>query len=332
MTYSTTALFSRLLLGTPLSPAELDLLITTAPSRYKEHTIKKRNGRGLRLIAQPTAELKFVQRLLVSTEFKDLKTSNSVTAYCPGRSILDHAKPHASSRYLLKLDFENFFPSLKATTLAHCIEKLNRYSKAEIGILVRLLCRWNKREQCLELSIGAPSSPFISNWILSEFDKKLGGYCDERKIKYTRYADDLALSSSEPRILDDARNYVLQLLGELRYLGLRLNDEKTVNVSKKFQRQLVGLILANDGSVSIGRDRKRILRATVHAMIQGLLEQKQKDKLKGQLAFCIGIDPDFVRSIFLRYKVDDINSLFSISGPELPTHDSSPAKSNFEHD
>lgn len=315
MNYSTTDLFSRLLISTPLSPAELDLLITTAPSRYKEHNIKKRNGRGLRLIAQPTSELKFLQRLLVSKEFINFKVSDSVTAYCPGRSILNHARPHANSHYLLKLDFENFFPSIKARTLVYRIQQLKKYSEIEIEILVRLLCRWNKREQCLELSIGAPSSPFVSNWILNEFDEKLDEYCQERKIKYTRYADDLALSSSEPRILDSARSYVLQLLGELRYLGLRLNDQKTVNVSKKFQRQLVGLVLANDGSVSLGRERKRILRATVHAMVRGFLEQEQKEKLKGQLAFCISIDPDFVQSFFIRYKVNNLNALFSLAGP-----------------
>jgi len=46
-------------------------------------------------------------------------------------------------------------------------------------------------------------------------------------------------------------------------------------------------------------------------MFQGSLDQEQKDKLKGQLAFCMSIDPDFVRSLCLRYNVENINNLFA---------------------
>lgn len=318
MNISATDLFARLQLQTPLSRAELELLITTAPSRYKLHTIEKRNGRGLRLIAQPTAELKFVQRILINGEFKEAKISRSATAYSPGRSIFDHARPHASNRYLLKLDFENFFPSLKARAIEHCLHGLEKYSKEEITILVRLLCRWNKREECLELSIGAPSSPFISNWVMTEFDIEVEKYCAERKIKFTRYADDIAFSSSQPHVLDEAKSYVILLLSKLRYLGLRLNDQKTVNVSKKFSRRLVGLVLANDGTVSIGRERKRALRGSVHAMLKGSLDESQKGRLKGQLAFCISIDPNFVNTIFDHNNVNTIDDLFALAGSIKP--------------
>ena len=43
-------LFDRLLALSPFSERELEVLIATAPNRYKNHTIKKRNGRGNRLI------------------------------------------------------------------------------------------------------------------------------------------------------------------------------------------------------------------------------------------------------------------------------------------
>lgn len=310
MRFMSTNLFARLKNQTPFSGAELALLIVTAPTRYKTHTIVKRNGRGLRLISQPTAELKFVQKMLVQKELADLILAPAATAYVNGLSIVDHAKPHAKNRYLLKLDFQNFFPSLKSIALSHCIEKLNRYSTDEIDILVRLLCRLNKNSDCLELSIGAPSSPFISNWVMKEFDEQIQGFCNRNQIIYTRYADDLALSSSEPKILDVAKEFITETLAKLGYLGLKLNEEKTVNVSKKFKRELVGLVLANAGTVSIGRGKKRLLRAKVHAMVSGKLDKSESEKLQGQLAFCIGIDRPFVSSLCQRYGVENLAALF----------------------
>ena len=68
-------LFKRLLAGTPFSEHELVVLIATAPTRYKDHYISKRNGRGRRLISQPTKEIKFLQRLLLKRELNRNKAS-----------------------------------------------------------------------------------------------------------------------------------------------------------------------------------------------------------------------------------------------------------------
>ena len=68
MSIASAPLFQRLLAYSPFSDHELIVLVATAASRYKIHHIKKRGGRGSREIAQPTKEIKFLQRLLVSEE------------------------------------------------------------------------------------------------------------------------------------------------------------------------------------------------------------------------------------------------------------------------
>lgn len=308
-----TQLFRRLLELTPFSEKELTTLITTAPSRYKDHYIEKRNGRGKRLISQPTKELKFLQRLLLANELNDLPIHDAAVAYRQGFSIKAHAEPHASARYLLKLDFKDFFPSITSTAVAHCLERDRDYVETELWLLVRILCRHDRSSDCLRLSIGAPSSPFISNYMMWEFDTRLTEFCNARSVKYTRYADDLALSTSLPHTLDKIKQEVERLLVEFSYLGIRLNSEKTVNVSNKNRRTLVGLTLSNEGDVSVGRDHKRILRAQLHRASLGRLSQQEIGTLRGKLAFLLGVDPSFVNDICARYgfsKVADINFPF----------------------
>ena len=309
MNYEETQLFQRLLSHSPFSARELSLIILTAPQRYKNHYIVKRHDRGLRLISQPTAELKHLQRLVVRKELMRLPINDSAVGYRTGLSIKSHAAPHANAKYLLKLDFKNFFPSIKEDALYYCLRRDTDFSETELWLLIQLLCRWEKKEQTLQLSIGAPSSPFVSNYLMWEFDCAIGKICCEQDVRYTRYADDLAFSTSSPKVLDLIHQEVQQLLGKLSYLNLTLNDEKTVNVSKKNNRSLVGLTLTNEGSASIGREKKRLIRAKMHRLSLGLLSIQDIAKLQGNLAFIYAIDPEFVRGLCARYGFSHLKEI-----------------------
>ncbi len=315
MSITTAPLFQRLLARSPFSEHEFIVLIATAPSRYKVHYIEKRGGRGRREIAQPTKEIKFLQRLLVKHELDALPIHDAAVAYRSGLSISDHARPHAQGRYLLKLDFKDFFPSIKWPALTYRLTRDTEYSKVELWILGNLLCRKAKSSSIHQLSIGAPSSPHVSNYVLCEFDARLTDFCSGRAVRYTRYADDLAFSTNASGVLDVVEQEVRRLLSELDYLGLRLNEEKTVNVSTKTRRTLVGLTLSNDGLASIGRDAKRKLRLAIHSAAQGRLEPGEIANLQGRLAFAYGVDPEFVDRLLARYGFASIAQIGTFTPP-----------------
>lgn len=309
MSLANAPLFQRLLARTPFSEHELVVLIATAPTRYKDHYISKRNGRGKRLISQPTKEIKFLQRILIKYELADLPMHGAATAYRKGLSTKHHAEQHASSRYLLKLDFRDFFLSLHANALDYRLEHDTKFSHAERWLICNLLCRRLPKTSILRLSIGAPSSPFISNYLMHEFDTKLTAFCNLSGVGYTRYADDLALSTSSPHVLDQVKGEVQRILQELSYLQITLNEEKTVNVSRKKRRTLVGLTLSNEGRVSVGREEKRRLRAAFHAFSRGLLPPEEIGRLRGKLAYLYGIDQDFVLSLCKKHGVARVSDI-----------------------
>lgn len=281
----------------PLSQHEVRVLLLTAASRYKIHHIEKRHGRGKRLIAQPTAEIKILQRWAIANYVNQLPIHDAATAYRLGASIKDHAETHAGNRYLLKLDFQDFFPSILGS---HFFEHLKLYSEisdTDANFLVRLLFRYDRTIKDYVLSIGAPSSPAVSNTIMYDFDNILANYCIANGIAYSRYADDLALSTSKPKVLNDAFIFIKQLCNDTPYPRLLLNGEKTVFASKKHRRQLTGLILANNGQPSLGREKKRLIRSMAHHFFMDELTQEQIPHLRGLLAFALSIEPLFVKSI-----------------------------------
>src|ERR1035441_9381707 len=96
----------------PLSQDELLKLIRSSPMRYKVYTIPKRTPGQFRTIAQPAREVKILQRWAMSNFLSHFPVDPAAVAYRIGKNIADNAPPHARSRFLLKLDFKDFFPSI----------------------------------------------------------------------------------------------------------------------------------------------------------------------------------------------------------------------------
>lgn len=308
-------IFERMADDLPFNRRELMLLIVTAPERYKVHMIKKRNDRGLREIAQPTAEVKMIQRWVSSNVISQLPLHEAAVAYRKGGSILAHAKPHAKHRYLLKLDFKDFFPSITADAFAiHLRRYATTLSADDIHIVQRILFRSpdSGANAVLRLSIGAPSSPGVSNSIMFDFDARAHDFCTKHDVAYTRYADDLAFSTNQPRILDEVYRHVQRLLREIRYPSLALNTTKTVNVSRKHHRQLTGVVLTNAGQLSIGRERRRILRAMIDHFAKGQLDDTEVARLRGWIAFARSVDPSIIELVLKRVPTEIVGRLLPV--------------------
>src|SRR5690349_9067277 len=146
---------------TGLVQHDLDRIIKTAPRRYKVFEIPKRNG-GMREIAQPARELKLLQRVLVEKLLAQLPIHDAARAYRVGMSIRDNAAPHCGGGPILKMDFRDFFPSIRSTDWeAYCAEH-NLLTPEDRKIASAIFFRRRKGERVLRLSIGAPSSPSLS--------------------------------------------------------------------------------------------------------------------------------------------------------------------------
>lgn len=240
--------------------------------------------------------------MVLSRLLKSLPIHNAATAYKKDTSIKDHASVHAKHKFLLKLDFKDFFPSLNENNFnLHCKKYLTSATSEDINNLIRLLF-WapTRNSQKLVLSIGAPSSPTISNSLLYDFDCQVSDMCNDYGVYYTRYADDLALSCDTPGTLNLIESRIIQICESIDYpKTLRLNQKKTVHTSKKERRFLTGLVLSNNGTVSLGREKKRMIRSQACNFAKDInsYDEVNRNKIKGMLLFASSIDKDFVESI-----------------------------------
>lgn len=292
-----------------LTLSEVVAIAVTGPKRYRVYEIDKRNGEK-RQICQPSRELKAVQYVLIRNILKKLPVHNAATAYVPGGSIRDNATRHASGRALYKLDFRDFFPSIHAGDwVAYARKNLLLMSREDIRFTEYALF-WganSPRPECL--SIGAPSSPYLSNALMFAFDETVTTACEEIGVTYTRYADDLTFSSKGHLDKAAVRAVIRKGIGAGYVPRLTLNEDKTVLISNGTQRRVTGLIIANTGQVSLGRIKKRGISAMVDHFRRGDLDGEQLAKLRGWLAFANDVEPDFVARLKSKYTPDLVDRI-----------------------
>jgi RNA-directed DNA polymerase len=196
-----------------VSTLYIENLARGASHAYVEYSIKKRTG-GVRTIHHPSKPLKALQRWLLFNVIQELPVHSQAVAYRKGRSILDNARAHQSSKYLLRMDLSNFFPSITQADLAKYIAErpalFAGWSAADIDTFCRIVCRKSL------LTIGAPTSPALSNAICYDMDTLLQALAAKHGATYTRYADDLFFSTKQPNTLRQIETEAQEIIPRLK--------------------------------------------------------------------------------------------------------------------
>lgn len=282
-----------------VSEAKLDMIANTASRRYKVYEIPKRTG-GQRTIEHPSRELKAIQRWIIKTVFDKFPIHACATAYKKGASIRTNAEQHRRTNYTTRYDFLGFFPSFRQNLLSLFLNRQNEalglcLSEEDIHFIGNIVCR-NGR-----LTIGAPSSPIVTNVMMYSFDQSFSEFCDERNIIYTRYADDLFVSSMAPNSLGGIEDEIRRINRSVEHLALRINHRKTAYLSRKYGRRVTGIVITPDRKLSIGRHRKREIKSLIHKWLNDELLPDHFHYMRGLLAFACDVEPGFEQRLRRKY-------------------------------
>jgi len=134
---------------------------------------------------------------------------------------------------------------------------------------------------------GGVSSPALANAVFFAIDEKLISICESQRIAYTRYADDLTFSTNY-------KDRLIKLIAKANEIieenGFHTNSDKTRLMSGQGPLRVTGLNLNNE-QVSIGRDKKRQLRAELHSyFVKG--DHTRENEIFGMLSYLRFIEPE----------------------------------------
>ncbi|WP_123377709.1 reverse transcriptase domain-containing protein [Aliarcobacter butzleri] len=201
-------------------------------SFYKEKLISKGRMKYPRVLSIPTIRDKIVLKIIYNTllEIYQNELSNELIH----TKIDKITKTILSKKYdsYIKIDIENFYPSINHDILMKAINKKTKKSEF-ITLLKKAITQETvNKNHSLEKytnNTGVPQGLSISNILASiyliEFDKK---YSTENEFEYYRYVDDILIlcnKNSIYKIFESLKNDMKNLKLTIHELGI--NEEKT---------------------------------------------------------------------------------------------------------
>lgn len=296
-------------------------------SLYRTFHIPKKSG-GLREINAPVPEL--------MNALRDLKTlfetnmfalyHTSAFAYVKGRSTIDCIKRHQhnESKWFVKLDFSDFFGSTTEDFVLRMFSEIFPFSeivKKEAGLealkKALSLCFFNGG-----LPQGTPISPTITNVMMIPIDYQI---CNELRKKdehfiYTRYADDILISSRIHFDYEEVQKYILGVLKNFN-APFALKKEKTRYGSSAGRNWNLGVMLNKDNEITVGYRNKK----TFKAMCCNYICDKKKgvdwdlhdvQTFSGLMSYYRMVEPDYIN-----YVIEQYNKKFGVNLESLIKED-----------
>lgn len=158
--------------------------------RYKSFEIKKKTG-GYRSIKSPTGGTRILLQKIKTPIQQLYKQKMCVHGFVKNKSIVSNAKEHKKKRYVLNIDLKDFFGTINFGRVRGLFMANPFDMGPQAASVMAQLCTYEG-----VLPQGSPVSPIISNYIAADLDRKLITLAKKYKVNYTRYADDITISST----------------------------------------------------------------------------------------------------------------------------------------
>lgn len=180
-------------------------------------------------------QLRYLHNEINDSLLAFLPSSNSSFAYKKGLNTLKCVSSHEGNIYFVKFDIHHFFESISLSRFKAKIvdfirtQYSKRFNRMHLFSFSRIQTTIGKEVSSIirplfynyRLPIGFINSPKVSDFYLYDLDEQMNTI---EGITYTRYADDILISSNDPKKLEEAKSALLKLIEKE---NLKINESKT---------------------------------------------------------------------------------------------------------
>lgn len=253
---------------------------------YRTFRIRKRSHEGgrrrFRVIAVPSPALMKVQRWITHRILAHAYPHSASVAFSKGNRLVDAAGPHCQAKWIIKIDVSNFFESISeiaAYNVFRCLgyQPLISFEMTRICTRMGVRTRYRARKRWIaydeertihryttdrmgHLPQGAPTSPMLANLAVREMDDIISQIAAKYGLIYTRYADDITLSTKRTAFgRKRSREVIGKIYKIMSEFGLSPNLAKTRLLSPGARKIVLGL-LVDEKAPRLPRDFRNLMR------------------------------------------------------------------------
>lgn len=227
---------------------------------------KKADG-SIREAWDAHALLKSIQEAIKTHIFEKVHYPGYLYGGLKHRDYVAHCKQHVHRKVLITEDISSFFPSISEQEVyklwkrffhfpdevAHCLTALTTYN----GFVPQ----------------GAKTSGYIANLIFWDQEPDIAHWLERKGLTYTRYVDDMVISSSRHLDPGEKQAIISTIYGMLKKKGCRRNRRKH-KISHQGKQMLVHKKLVNGTHPALPRKERANIRAAVKQLEMIYPEQK----------------------------------------------------------
>lgn len=196
-----------------------------APFAKREPKLKKR------VIDNPVDPLKFIQKRIQRRLLQPLLWPEHIYGGIKGKSLIKNVTPHLKANVIVTLDIKNFFPTITTFQIYKVWSELLGCAP-EVAKILTCFTTFERH-----LPQGAPTSSALANLVLYSFDQPIREYCEDNRIIYTTWIDDLAFSG------EGSRHVINVAVKALRKGGFVIPHRKLRIMPAHNRQLLTGLLL-----------------------------------------------------------------------------------------
>lgn len=172
------------------------------------------------------------------------------------RSYETNAKEHKNEKYVLAIDIQNFYPSIKEHKVYSFFSREMSLDK-DIATIYTILCTCPlddpsvKKDFEFGIGQGLATSPILAYMINYRMFDYMYLKAQENGLKMTVYVDDVVFSSDKPI----PQKFINTLFSIIKQNGMNIKRKKVHLYDKKQTKKITGIFLTNTNNVRVANSK-----------------------------------------------------------------------------
>jgi len=248
---------NKLAIALNIELSELMAITTKSDSLFflTKEIIKADGSSRFTYDARPS--LKTLHGKICEAFLKRVKYPDYLQGSIRSRDYLTDAQKHVGSKVLISEDITNFFPSISKKVVHEMWVGVFGFSNVVAECLAELVTLNGFVVQ------GAKTSSYICNLVLWNREEKLVVQLKRRGLIYTRYVDDVTVSSKRLIEAKEKSEIISTIYSLFRSIGAKPNRKKHKIMPRNTQQEVHG-VNVNKKQPTMPKEKRNKIRAAVH--------------------------------------------------------------------
>lgn len=221
----------------------------------------KKNG-DIRNVFDTKPPLKPLLKKINEVFFRRVYFPPYLTGSLSGRDFIANVDIHKGSRGVITEDIKTFYDSITEDYVCRIWREFFGFAEEVACLLTLLMTKEGRVFQ------GTPTSSYLANLAFWDREPALVERLAVRNIRYSRYVDDITLSSLRKMTLEDKRWAISQTYGMISAAGFKPQRTKHSILNAQFPISIMGLNANGKLKPSLTKQERSGIRALVFQLEQ----------------------------------------------------------------